>query len=241
MRMTRGCVSPHSPSSTGCAPSMEGLSVSTTLPRFVFDDVRIPLMDPQRGIRKPRQLDAALSFRTVHAARPDKRPYDDEPGPDNFLRYMWRGTDPAHPENVAMRRARERRLPLVWFHGVAPGVYLPIYPVELVAEEPALHRFVVALDADQALAWSEGGIVDLSARRRYAERTVMERLHQPLFRARVLHAVRAEMHDLPARPRRAARRRGHCPRHRGRRADCPERPLTMQDPPCPCTTSSSSA
>ena len=83
----------------------------------------------------------------MHAARPDKRPYDDEPGLDNFLRYMWRGTDPAHPENVATRRAQERHLPLVWFHGVAPGVYLPVYPVELVAEEPELYRFVVALDA----------------------------------------------------------------------------------------------
>ena len=99
-----------------------------------------------------------------------------------------------------MRRAQERHLPLVWFHGVAPGVYLPVYPVELVAEEPELHRFVVALDTDQALAWSEGGIVDLSARRRYAERTVLERLHQPLFRAGPSR-VRAEVHDLPARPR----------------------------------------
>lgn len=155
---------------------------------FVFDGVRVPLMDPQRGIRKPRQLAAALSFRTVHAARPDRRPYDDEPGPDGYLRYMWRGKDAAHPENVAMRRAQVQRLPLIWFHGVAPGLYLPVYPVELVAEEPELHRFVVALDADQSIGWAGEDVVDLPVRRRYAERTVMERLHQPLFRARVLHA-----------------------------------------------------
>jgi hypothetical protein len=37
-------------------------------------------MDRQRGIRKPKVLDAALSFRTVHAPRPDLRPYDDAPG-----------------------------------------------------------------------------------------------------------------------------------------------------------------
>jgi putative restriction endonuclease len=143
---------------------------------FVFDGVRIPLMDPQRGIRKPRQLEAALSFRTVHAARPDRRPYDDDPGLDGYLRYMWRGTDSAHPEKVAMRRAQERRLPLIWFHGVAPGIYLPVYPVELVAEEPELHRFVVALDEDQSMSWADRDLVDLSVRRRYAERTVLERL-----------------------------------------------------------------
>jgi putative restriction endonuclease len=124
----------------------------------------------------------------VHSPRPDRRPYDDEPGPDGYLRYMWRGEDPLHAENVAMRRALERRLPLVWFHGIAAGLYLPVYPVELVAEEPDMRRFVVALDADQALGWAETEGLDLTARRRYAERTVLERLHQPLFRARVLHA-----------------------------------------------------
>jgi putative restriction endonuclease len=49
---------------------------------FRLNGDRIPLMDRQRGIRKPRVLDAALSFRTVHADQPDKRPYDDSPGPD---------------------------------------------------------------------------------------------------------------------------------------------------------------
>lgn len=155
---------------------------------FVFEGQRIPLMDPQRGIRKPRQLEAALSLRTVHSPRPDRRPYDDDPGPDGYLRYMWRGTDPDHPENVAMRSALQRRLPLVWFHGIAAGLYLPLYPVELVAEEPELHQFVVALDADEVVGWGTGDLVDLQARRRYADRTTKERLHQPLFRARVLHA-----------------------------------------------------
>ena len=60
-------------------------------------DQRIPLMDHQRGIRKPKQLSAALSIRTVHASNPQARPYDDDVGQDGFLRYKWRGTDPNHP------------------------------------------------------------------------------------------------------------------------------------------------
>lgn len=156
---------------------------------FEFDGVRIPLMDIQRGIRKPRMLEAALSFRTVFAARPDQRPYADERGEDGYLRYKWRGTDAKHPENVALRRAMERRLPLIWFHGIDQGRYYPVLPVWIVDEEPAEHQFVIALDPQQLYAWdtrTDAPIIDL--RRAYADRVVRERLHQPIFRARVLSA-----------------------------------------------------
>ena len=48
---------------------------------FRIDGQRIALMDPQRGIRKPKQLDAALSIRTVFSIDPSRRPYEDERGP----------------------------------------------------------------------------------------------------------------------------------------------------------------
>ena len=155
---------------------------------FTFDGVRVPLMDPQRGIRKPRVLDAALSFRTVHAARPDQRPYDDSPGLDGYLRYKWRGTDADHPENRALRRALVEQRPLIWFQGIDVGTYLPIFPVWLVDEESVSHQFVVGLDLEQAQRWTTDGAIDLALRRRYAERVIHDRLHQPLFRARVLSA-----------------------------------------------------
>jgi putative restriction endonuclease len=156
---------------------------------FEVGGVRIPLMDPQRGIRKPRMLDAALSFRTVFAASPDERPYRDERGEDGYQRYKSRGTDPDHPENVALRRARQSRLPLIWFQGIAPGLYLPVFPVWLVAEEPEQHQFVVALDLEQLHTWGDSrDDVVLELRRAYADRVVRERLHQPVFRAQVLAA-----------------------------------------------------
>ena len=156
---------------------------------FMFEGQRVPLMDIQRGIRKPRVLDAALSFRTVFASRPDQRPYADERGLDGYQRYKWRGTDFHHPENVALRRAMERRLPLIWFQGIAQGLYLPLFPVWLVGEEPAQHQFVVALDLEQMHTWGgsdDGAVIEL--RRAYADRVVRERLHQPVFRAQVLAA-----------------------------------------------------
>ena len=156
--------------------------------RFEFEGRRVPLLDRQRGIRKPSILDAALSFRTVYAARPDQRPYDDEPGPDGYLRYKWRGDDAEHAENRALRRALERQLPLIWFQGIEVGFYLPVFPVWLVCEEPAVHQFVVGLDLEQVTSWEHVDEEALELRRAYAERLVRERLHQPVFRARVLAA-----------------------------------------------------
>ena len=157
--------------------------------RFEFEGERIPLMDLQRGIRKPRMLTAALSFRTVFASSPDQRPYADDRGNDGYQRYKWRGIQSHHPENIALRKAMEARLPLIWFQGIAPGTYLPVFPVWLVEEEPLEHQFVVALDLQQMHTWGVTGdaaIIELS--RAYADRVVRERLHQPVFRAQVLAA-----------------------------------------------------
>lgn len=71
-----------------------GLVRQEDVAEFRYRDERIPLMDRQRGIRKPKQLSAALSIRTVHAANPQARPYDDDVGQDGFLRYKWGGVDP---------------------------------------------------------------------------------------------------------------------------------------------------
>lgn len=157
--------------------------------KFEFEGQRITLLDRQRGIRKPAVLDAALSFRTVHAPKPELRPYDDAPGPDGYLRYKYRGTDATHAENRAMRVALTEQLPLIWFQGIDTGLYLPIFPVWLTGEEPEEHQFVVALDLEQMREWQAGvAEAEPELTRAYAERVVKERLHQPVFRARVLAA-----------------------------------------------------
>ena len=99
--------------------------------------------------------DAALSIRTVFSIDPDRRPYDDERGSDGYLRYKWRGTDPRHPENVALRRAMEANLPLIWFQGIETGLHLPVAPVWFVHEEPTRHQFVVAFDEHQRDSWDQ--------------------------------------------------------------------------------------
>ncbi len=155
---------------------------------FVFDGAARRLMATQQGIWKPKGLHAALSIRTVYAPDPARRPYDDVPGTDGYLRYKWRGTESGHPDNRALRVAMVEQLPVIWFHGVARAVYLPIYPVWLAAEEPSACQFVLSLDMESLQAWTELSDRDPELLRSYAERTVLARLHQPLFRQRVLVA-----------------------------------------------------
>lgn len=153
---------------------------------FRLNGERIALMDRQRGIRKPARLDAALSMRTTFTPPGQEPPYADTEGPDGLLRYKYRGSDPMHHENVALRVAMQQQRPLIWFVAVAPGVYEAVYPVWLVAEERKDLQFVVAVDQGQRFI-PPGSQLDVE-QKRYVERLTKLRLHQPVFRARVLQA-----------------------------------------------------
>ena len=161
---------------------------------FMFEGRPVRLMATQTGIWRPKGRTAALSFRTVYCPDPSQRPYDDEEGLDGYLRYQWRYKDPDDPanfglaDNRAMRAAMTLGLPLIWFQGVATGLYLPVYPVKLVDEEPEHLQFVVALDDASERLRADLEENDPALVRQYATRVVRERLHQPMFRERVLFA-----------------------------------------------------
>ncbi|NHA66842.1 HNH endonuclease [Phycicoccus sp. CMS6Z-2] len=152
---------------------------------FRFRGEPMPLMDMQRGIRKPAVLDAALSFRTVYRPEGLERPYEDSVGHDGLIRYKYRGTDPQHPENRALRVAMERRLPLIWFFGVGAAAYLPTYPVYLIREEPSQFQFVVDAVSDGVI--SSDSVLE-GTLKRYITVETRRRLHQPIFRATVMRA-----------------------------------------------------
>src|SRR5689334_20406256 len=93
---------------------------SDVINSFVFDGQPLRLI-VQPGIRKPAQLAAALTIRTAFTRDGSEAPYDDTVGADGTLRYKWRGTDPAHADNRALREAMARGLPLAYFSPVARG------------------------------------------------------------------------------------------------------------------------
>lgn len=161
------------------------------LRQFTFQGKRISLEQNMRGIRVVQGNPAAISILTTYRQRPEDRPYEDDIGPDGYPRYKWQGTDPQASDNVALRVAMELRKPLVWFVGVAPGLYEAVFPVWLVDEEADQHQFVVALDEAMETAWQQEVLLtapDEVRRREYALGVIRRRLHQPDFRRRVLLA-----------------------------------------------------
>ncbi|MFA5774694.1 MAG: HNH endonuclease [Ilumatobacteraceae bacterium] len=164
------------------------------LSNFEYKGSKYRLVGTQTGIWKPRELDSALSILTAYVERESDRPYHDGLGADQMYRYKWRGTDPNIADNRWLRDAMIARVPLVWFIGVgyAPGtrtqVFQPVMPVWLISEEPSQQQFVVALDNAQRELIISGHVHVGEIERRYNERMVKVRVHQPLFRTQVLHA-----------------------------------------------------
>ena len=156
---------------------------------FVFDGTRVPLLGPQ-GIFKPGLMtEAPLSISTIPGG-----PYDDSIGSGGALKYRYRGTDPAHPDNRRLRLAMEQQLPLVWFWRVQPGQYLASFPVYIVGDHPEQLTFDVQVDDPIAIAPppAESFVSEDRAaiRREYITSLVRRRVHQQAFRARVIEAYR---------------------------------------------------
>lgn len=157
-----------------------GVITRAELEAFTYNGEQLRLIDYSRGIRNPRQLAASLSI----LSQP-KGPYDDVETEDGLLRYAYRSGDPNGGDNRKLRRAAELGLPLILLTGIAPGVFVPTFPVYIVADNP-LDRYVeVAVDESLRFLWGHSSPQDARA---YAERLTKLRLHQPVFRARVLAA-----------------------------------------------------
>ncbi|MGH8981489.1 MAG: HNH endonuclease [Acidimicrobiales bacterium] len=144
----------------------------------------------QQGIVFPRAMSAPLSIMTTPERPGLRRPYDDELGPDGELRYHYQRGGPNLRVNDGLRRAMQLRLPLVWFCGIARGEYLPVWPVQIVDDDP--HAGVVTVDMPGA-ARERAGTFDVSAapERLYAVGEVRRRLHQARFRQQVMSAYRS--------------------------------------------------
>jgi putative restriction endonuclease len=154
---------------------------------FQFEGLRVPLLGP-KGIFKPQVLDLPLSI----ATSPNSL-YDDAFTSQGLLRYRYRGTDPRHPDNVGLRKAMEMGKPLIYLHGVVKGRYVAAWPVYVVGDEPQRLTFTVAVDDKTNISYSsESQIQDseIAIRRRYVTAAARVRLHQRLFRERVLEAYR---------------------------------------------------
>ncbi|WP_432501844.1 HNH endonuclease [Kineococcus arenarius] len=138
------------------------------------------LVDASAGIWNPKDLKATLSI----VSSPDG-PYDDRDIDGGLFRYDYRAGS-TQGQNTKLRRAMELGLPIILLRKIAPGVFVPVFPVYVVEDDRKAHQFVIALD--ESLRFLRDPLHPTTDERRYAERITKQRLHQPEFRGRVIQA-----------------------------------------------------
>ena len=168
------------------------LTANELKPGFVFDGERIPLINPQRGIFKPQQMRFLLSIKTVFPRPGSKIWYDDQREVhrqifegDETVDYAFMGKDPEAADNRWLREAFENKISVIYFLGIAPGRYQAMLPA-----------FIAGWDAEALKARVAFGVLDQAAlappknvlERRYALRSVKQRLHQASFREAIISA-----------------------------------------------------
>lgn len=142
--------------------------------------VGVRVIDPARGIRNPREMDATLSV----VSSPDG-PYADREVAGGLFHYSYReGT--IHGDNAKLRRAYELGVPIILLRKIRDGVYVPYAPVYVVDDLVDQREFLLALD--ESVGLGRGPLEAVALERRYREALVRQRLHQREFRGRVIAA-----------------------------------------------------
>src|ERR1700738_3294725 len=178
------------------------LTAAELKPGFVFRGERIPLVNPQRGIFKPQQMRFLLSIKTVFPKPGGKVWYDDQRDVhrqifqgDETIDYAFMGKNPDAADNRWLKEAYENQIPIIYFLGIAPGRYQAFLPTFISGwDAQALRARVTFGPNPETLAPPTD-----SPERRYALRTVKQRLHQATFRAAVIAAYdgRCALSGLP--------------------------------------------
>lgn len=170
---------------------------------FIFGGQRIPLVNPQRGIFKPQRMRYLLSIRTVFPRPGGRIWYDDQRHvhrqifeSDEAVDYAFMGKDPDAADNRWLREAFENQIPVIYFLGFAPGCYQALVPTFIAGwDSKSLKARVVVGMPDH----DDFAVPQNAAERRYALRTVKQRLHQDSFREAVIFAYngRCAVSGLP--------------------------------------------
>ena len=161
-------------------------------PGFIFEDERIPLVNPQRGIFKPKQMQFLLSIKTVFPSPGRRVWYDDQRKVhrqifegDEVVEYAFMGTNPEAADNRWLRQAFENQIPIIYFLGIAPGRYQAMVPAYITGWDATALKANVAFGIpDQEILMPPQNSIE----RNYALRIVKQRLHQGSFREAVINA-----------------------------------------------------
>lgn len=161
------------------ATAFGGALTYKQLLEFEIDGQRIPLVG-QRGIINPSIFDATLSVTSAAEG-----PYDDDFDENGILRYKFEAGDPRAGSNRKLLVAMETRTPIILFERPISNLYVPFVGAFILNAN--FDQGHVEIAADSTIkAQVDAGMSEIE--RRYATVEVRRRVHQPLFRARVLSA-----------------------------------------------------
>ncbi len=162
----------------------DGMLSRSELGNFTYAGQVIRLIDQYGGIWNPgaswtlgTDLRATLSINTTKSGK-----YEDQEVSGGLWQYDYQSGGTAG-KNTKMRKAMELQLPLIWFVQQDSGRYVP-YRVFIINDYPDQGYCLIAPDLSLATASRSESLIE----RRYAERMMKQRLHQPAFRARVISA-----------------------------------------------------
>src|SRR5665647_907507 len=157
----------------------DGTLARADLTHFRFADRDWRLVDESRGIRNPSELETTLAI--IHNPR---GPYADREISPGVWEYAYEKGSP-EGTNTKLRRAGELGLPVIFFLKLDTAVFVPVSLAFVIDDDRDRRVFTVALEEVGLLA---DPLHPTELQRRYAERIVRQRMHQPAFRGLVLRA-----------------------------------------------------
>lgn len=159
---------------------------------FPFEHSRISLASRPRGIFKPKEMKFLLSIRTVIPRTGRRVWYEDQ---IDVHRKFFENTESIDydfmdgsvdsPPNRWLREACEKRIPVIYLLGIAPGLYQAIMPAFVTDWNPVSRKAGICFHAPDR---HEDEIPRTPEEKRYAFRVVKQRIHQGQFRESVLSA-----------------------------------------------------
>jgi putative restriction endonuclease len=156
---------------------------------FTFGGKPFRFANQSKGIFRPAgMVGAALSVKST-VPKSGLPKYDDIARDDAFS-YAFQRRGLEYHDNRLLLHAIELQAPLIYFYGVEPGSYRPLWPTYATLAPTGNHVLLTVAPADPILA--PGGhvsdpIMELVVRR-YATVEAKKRLHQDAFRGAVLRA-----------------------------------------------------
>ena len=161
------------------AEAGDGTLARADLTHFRFADRDWRLVDESRGIRNPSELETTLAI--IHNPR---GPYADREISPGVWEYAYEKGSP-EGTNTKLRRAGELGLPVIFFLKLDTAVFVPVSLAFVIDDDRDRRVFTVALEEVGLLS---DPLHPTELQRRYAERIVRQRMHQPAFRGLVLRA-----------------------------------------------------